>query len=211
MTTFVTMFAWTPEAKRDRRKWTALMDLWSQAREAVYPDAAHVHIDVPGVPAGDHFPLYAAPQFAKARHEIRGPIIFTDVDVVCHRRIDPFEGRAFDVGLTTAEKQYPLMPWNAGVIFAADTTGAQLFLDLAAYYADNVPPGVGLWWVYQLAMGAAHLAVHGRVVCSTFPHEKWNYSPGRAEPTDAYFVHLKGDRKPLMNYYVQSALKGADK
>jgi len=206
--TFAWAFAWTKPLEDNRAAWEQLIQGFKLALGVTHPTArvAHAPLTVEGPRI---FPLAAAQMYAKFRRTIEGPIIFIEVDVVCNRPCNPFEGLDFDIGLTDCEGQWPMMPFNPGVMFANDTPGAQRFLDTAMEYACNFPQNGDPWYLYQMGLSHAYLALKDQVKIQIFPHEMYNYAPDQPEPTDAYFVHLKGDRKRFQRDFVVPLLDKA--
>lgn len=140
--------------------------------------------------------------YAKMRRNVRGNLIMLDLDVIAYQYCDPFI-EDFDVGLTDSHYQRPLMPFNAGVMFFKDTPGAQKFLDLVMEISCNIPQGLDSWWVDQIAMRIAYEQLKGEVKFKIFPHELYNFTPENGvQATEAYFIHLKGDRKHMMRQYL---------
>jgi len=144
--------------------------------------------------------------YAKMRRSIRGNIVFIDPDVIAYKRVNPFEVD-FDVGLTDSFKTWPMMPFNGGIQFMKDTPGAQRWIDLVMEIACNTCEGIPGWWTDQLAMRLAYEMLKNEIKIKIFPHELFNFTPEGVQATDAYFVHLKGDRKQYMRQYLATVLE----
>ena len=204
--TFVWAFSWTPEIEPNRAGWEQLIQGFKLALSVIYPDCGVISTDVK-VEKSRQFPMALAQIYAKTRRAVRGPLVILEADVVCIKRCDPFEAE-FDIGLTDCQDQWPMMPFNAGVMFARDTPNAQRFLDTAMEYACNIPQNCDPWYAYQFALSHTYLALKDEVRIKVFPHEEYNHTPTVYSPTDAYFVHLKGDRKAIQRDYVLPLLEG---
>ena len=198
--TFMWGFSWTPQIEPQRQGWKSLIQGFKLALAATYPQYGVANVEVK-TDNGRLFPLALAQIYAKMRRTIRGPVVYVEVDVVANRPCNPFEVE-FDVGLTDCEDRWPMMPFNAGVMFANDTPGAQRFFDAAMEYACNIPQNFDPWYAYQFGLSHAYLALKDEVNIKIFPHEAYNYTPKVYAPTDAYFVHLKGGRKTLQRDYI---------
>jgi hypothetical protein len=146
--------------------------------------------------------------YARLRRSVRGKIMFLDTDVICNRAVDVFE-EDFDIGITDSSHPFPLMPFNAGVLFANDTPGAQMFMDAVMEYANTFATTADNWWLDQVAMHAAYLVLRDKIKIKIFPHEQFNYMPpiGEVENVDAYFVHLRGERKKTYVDYLRYAME----
>lgn len=151
-------------------------------------------------------PMIGTQAYAKMRRSFRGDMIFLDPDVIAYRPCDPFEAD-FDVGLTDSRETWPIMPFNAGVQFYKDTPGAQKYLDTVMEIAHDIPQGVAPWFSNQMAMRLAYEMLRGEVKFKIFPHELYNFVPDIVQPTDAYFVHLKGARKSMVREYLVPVLE----
>jgi len=204
--TFAWAFAWTPQVEQQRKGWEALIQGFKLAMGTVYPDCGVATTEVQGE-NGRQVPLLLAQLYARMRRTIRGPMVILEADVVCNKRCDPFEVD-FDIGLTDCQDKWPMMPFNAGVMFVRDTPNAQRFLDTAMEYACNIPQNCDPWYLYQFGLSHAYLALKDEINIKIFPYEEYNYTPGVYAPTDAYFVHLKGDRKKMQRDYILPLLEG---
>lgn len=204
--TFVWLFSWTPEAEKQRSAWEALIQGFHLAIKSVYPDIPIVNVPFT-VASSRAISVGFAQMYAKVRRSIPGNLIFIEPDVVCNKRCDPFEAD-FDVGLPDCKDQWPMMPFNPGVMFVKDTPGAQRFLDTAMEYCCYFPQNADPWYLYQLALSHAYLALKDEVKITVFPHELYNYAPAVVAPTDAYFVHLKGHRKSMQKDFVLPVVDG---
>jgi len=198
--TFAWGFAWTPQLEPQRAAWENLIRGFKLALGTVYPDCGVATIEVT-CDDSRHVPLALAQVYAKLRRTVRGPMVIIETDVVCNARCNPFEAD-FDIGLTDCQDRWPMMPFNAGVIFIRDTPAAQRFLDTAMEYACNVPQNCDQWYAYQFGLSHAYLALKDEVNIKIFPHEQYNATPSVFEPTDAYFIHLKGQRKSMQRDFV---------
>lgn len=203
--TFVWTFAWTKHAEQQRLGWEALMQGFKLAMGAVYPECSIAHYPVK---LEDYrmLSLVFSQVYAKMRRSLRGPLVYIEADVVCNRRCDPFESE-FDIGLCDTDEQWPMMPFNPGVMFARETPEAQLFLDTAMEYTCHFPQNADPWYLYQFGLSHAYLVLKDKVNIKIFPNEEYNYSPTVYAPTDAYFVHLKGERKKMQRDYVLPLLE----
>jgi hypothetical protein len=99
------------------------------------------------------------------------------------------------------------MPFNAGVQFYKDTPGAQKYLDTVMEIAHDIPQGVAPWFVNQMAMRLAYEMLRGEIKVKIFPHALYNFVPDIVQPTEAYFVHLKGQRKSMVREYLRPVLE----
>lgn len=160
--------------------------------------------------------------------------VFMDTDVVMNR--DPAEvfQQQFDIGLTW-RTGFPDAPFNGGLIFAGPGDKALGFLtDARACYDSMVgSPAVGAlfsrsikgWWGDQFALAAlvgyrefARRQSDGALVndalVAYLPCERFNFTlePGnRYSPDDLRqksCVHFKGNRKHLLEKYVELMQKG---
>lgn len=204
--TFAWAFIWTKPALEQKPAWEALIGGFKIALAQIYPDCQVAHasynVDDP------KFVVLALAQFyAKMRRTVRGNLIFIEADVVCNRRCDPFEAD-FDIGLTDCKDQWPMMPFNPGVMFVKDTPGAQKFLDTAMEYACALPQNFPLWYAYQIGLSHAYLVLKDEVNIKIFPYAEYNWPPEVYAPTDAYFIHLKGNRKRMQREFVVPLLEG---
>jgi hypothetical protein len=184
--------------------WGLLVQGFRLALATLYSDCrvATVAFDV-----GKGFvPMVGTQAFAKMRRSFRGNMVFLDPDVIAYRRCDPFDGD-FDVGLTDSRETWPIMPFNAGVQFYKDTPGAQKYLDTVMEIAHDIPQGVEPWFSNQMAMRLAYEMLRGEIKFKIFPHALYNYVPEVFAPTDAYFVHLKGQRKSMVREYLKPVLE----
>lgn len=204
--TFAWAFAWTPQAEQQRKAWESIIYGFKVSLSLVYPDCGVAFSELQ-VGDGRQVPLILSQVYAKMRRGIRGPMVIVEADVVCNRRCDPFEND-FDVGLTDCQDKWPMMPFNAGVIFAKDTPNAQRFFDAAMEYTCNIPQNYDPWYAYQFGLSHAYLALKDEVNIKIFPYEEYNYTPTVYAPTDAYFVHLKGQRKAMQRDYVLPLIEG---
>lgn len=207
--TFAWAFAWTKAIEPNKAAWEQLIQGFKLALGLTYPKARIAHAPL-GVEEGRLVPFALGQMYAKFRRLIAGPMIYIEADVVCNRPCNPFEGLSFDIGLTDCGDMWPMMPFNPGVMFANDTPGAQLFLDTAMEYACNFPQNSDPWYLYQLGLSHAYLALKDQVKVQIFPHDEYNHSPDNGEPSDAYFVHLKGDRKRFQRDYVVPLLEATE-
>ena len=169
-----------------------------------YPDCAWA--EIPFKCSFDALIPVRTQAYAKMRRSIRGNIIFIDTDIICYKRVNPFEVD-FDVGLTDSFKTWPLMPFNGGIKFVKDTPAAQTYMDLVMEIACNTCEGISGWWTDQLAMRLAYEMLKNEVNFKIFPHQLFNFTPEGVQATDAYFVHLKGDRKQYMRQYLATVLE----
>lgn len=207
--TFVWGWANSESAKKDKAAWDAMIAGFKLAMGSVYPEcqAAQVPVEVED---WKHTPLVMSQIYAKMRRSLRGPLVFIEVDVVCNKRCDPFESE-FDVGITDCADQWPMMPFNPGVMFVRDTPGAQLFLDTAMEYCNCIPQNADTWYSYQFALSHAYLTLKDQIDIKIFPHEEYNYPPDSYAPSEACFIHLKGGRKSMQRDYVMPLLSAHDK
>lgn len=185
--------------------WKILVQGFRLAIATLYPEAAVATVNFV-VEHRDLVPVVGTQAYAKLRRTFRGDLILIDPDVICRRRCDPF-GLDFDVGLTDSKEKWPFMPFNSGVQFYKDTTGAQKYLDTVMEIASHIPQGIAPWYANQQAMRLAYEMLRGEVRFKIFPHEQFNYSPDVVAPTDAYFVHLKGTRKKMIRDYLVPVLE----
>jgi hypothetical protein len=198
--TFAWGFSWTPKLEQQRPAWEMLVHGFKLAMGHTYPDCDVATMEVM-VDSDRNVPMALAQVYSKFRRSIRGPMVVIETDVVCNRRCVPFE-HEFDIGLTDCQDQWPMMPFNAGVMFAHDTPGAQRFLDAAMEYSCNIPQNFDPWYAYQFGLSHAYLALKGEIKIKIFPCKEYNYTPTVYAPTDAYFVHLKGDRKRMQREFI---------
>jgi hypothetical protein len=204
--TFIWAWAWTPQAEKQRQAWESLHMGFKMALGVIYPDCPLINLSF-NVPDSRMAPLGLFQMYAKARRSVRGPIVFIEPDVVCNKRCEPFDA-FFDIGLPDCADHWPMMPFNPGVMFVRDTPGAQRFLDAVMEYACYFPQNSDPWYLGQLALSHAYLVLKDQIKITVFPHEEYNYSPTVYAPTDAYFVHLKGDRKKMQRDYVLPITEG---
>jgi hypothetical protein len=184
--------------------WGLLVQGFRLALATLYPDCrvATIDLDVDK----DFVPMVGTQVLAKLRRSFRGNMAFLDPDVIAYRRCDPFDAD-FDVGLTDSRETWPIMPFNAGVQFYKDTPGAQKYLDTVMEIAHDIPQGVYPWFTNQMAMRLAYEMLRGEVKFKIFPHALYNFVPDIVQPTDAYFVHLKGQRKSMVREYLRPVLE----
>ena len=207
---FASVFMWTPETNKQKAAWQQLIAGMKMAANAVYPDCPFLWSEF-NIDRAEHVSLVTAQFYAKTRRTVRGNLAYIEADVVCNRACDPFEAD-FDIGICDAKAGWGLMPFNPGVMFMKDTPGAQRFLDTVMEHTTNEPfkgpypfPG---WYAYQLAVAYTYLALKDEVNIKVFPHAEYNWSPDVYAPTDAYFIHLKGNRKHMQRDYVTPILEG---
>jgi len=205
--TFVSLFVWTPKVEQQRLGWEKLIQGHKLAANITHPKAAVMQSTFKLDDDFNLVPGLASQYYAKMRRSVAGNIVFTDVDVVAYRPCDPFQ-HDFDVGLTDCADQWPSMPFNAGVMFARDTPKAQEFYDTAMEATMQFPANMNPWYAYQVGLRTAYDMLKHRVNFRTFPHALFNYVPEIVAPTDAYFVHLKGQRKNMMREYIVPVLEG---
>jgi len=180
------------------------LQYWKAAISHTYPDCAWATL--PYQTPQSSFVAARCQAYAKMRQLVRGNLVFLDVDCLAYSRCDPFVDD-FDIGLTTSEKTWPLMPFNGGVIFSKDTPGAQAFFDRVKEGSNNIAEGMQDWWLDQLSMRLAYDQMKDdKVKFKIFPHEMYNFVPDGPQATDAYFVHCKGDRKYLLRQYLATIL-----
>lgn len=178
-----------------KKEWEIVVRAFRLAATTVYPDCSLATI---GFSCEKDGVMPVRSQiYAKMRRSIRGNHVFIDTDVMCNRRVDHVFDEDFDVGLTDSPLKLPLMPFNDGVIFAKDTPGAQLYFDMVMEMSNRIPRMDG-GYLHQIAMCAAYHVLKDRVKFKILPHAEYNFSPGNTEPTEAYFIHLKGKRKALL-------------
>jgi hypothetical protein len=155
--------------------------------------------------------------------------VFVDADVVVNAEPSGVFAEAFDVGLTL--RAVVDAPFNGGVIFAGPGEGAARFFTqaLACYdaladapsIAPLFPKSLRCWWGDQFALAAlvgwralaergtaATLSIDGLRV-RVFPCETHNYTIearayGPGELDARYFIHFKGARKQMMEFYLQN-------
>lgn len=180
--------------------WKRLMQTHKLLISAAYPGAAVVNI--PFECSKEEFMPARWQMIAKTRRSVRGNLVVLDPDVLCGKPCDPFE-EDFDIGLTDSAFKWPLMPFNAGVMFAKDTPAAQEFMDTAMNMANDIPEQIDRWFIDQLAIYGAYKYLKGRCKFKIFPHERYNYAPAKVEPTEAHFIHLKGPRKRMADDYAR--------
>lgn len=158
--------------------------------------------------------------YMKMRNDIRGNLIFIDTDVIAYNAIpDDIWDMDFDIGLTPNEENWPLMPFNSGVMFVKDTPEAAIYMKSVAHTASNVPEGMHWatkeigdysdWWIDQLSIANNYYRLKDQIKFIFFNKELFNYIPEGPQATDAYFVHCKGSRKSLMKQYLCGIL-GSD-
>lgn len=184
--------------------WQFLVQGFRLAIGTLYPTAAVATVNFQT--DRQYVPMIGTQAYAKLRRTFRGNMIFLDPDVICYRRCDPFDAD-FDVGLTDSKETWPIMPFNAGVQFYKDTPGAQKYLDTVMEIAHDIPQGIAPWYTNQQAMRLAYEMLKGEVKFKIFPHQLYNFSPDLVAPTDAYFVHLKGERKKMVREYLVPVLE----
>lgn len=153
--------------------------------------------------------------YAKARQNHRGNMIFLDTDVLPYFPLptDFWKGD-WDIALTGPNKDWALMPFNEGIFFAKDTPAAIEFMNLYTKAACHTAQGLvelpTAWWIGQLALGHAYTALNGRGVnFKILEDRRYNFVPDKPVATNAYFIHFKGARKPLMRQYL-AGLLGTD-
>jgi len=186
--------------------WRRIVNSFKLSLHTVYKSCNLANI--PFECAKDDFIKAYLQSYSKMRRSVRGNITFLDTDIVANRYCDPYT-EDFDVGLTDSTITYPLMPFNAGVMFTKDTPGAQLYIDAVMEYA-NQQPDAPYWYLNQIAMYTAYLNLKDRVKFKIFPNALYNYTPDADAPTDAYFVHLKGNRKHLVLPYLRRSMERHD-
>lgn len=204
--TFAYAFVWAKDAAATHTMWKQIITGFKAAANAVYPDCALVGSDY-HVEDSRAVTLIQAQFCAKIRRSVRGNLVVLDADVVCNKACNPFEAE-FDVGLTDCKDRWAMMPFNAGVQFSRDTPEAQLFFDTAMEYACDLPGNFSPWYANQLGMAFAWHVLKDKVNIKVFPYEQYNWAPDIYAPTDAYFVHLKGNRKHMQRDYVLPLLEG---
>ena len=184
--------------------WKMLVQGFRLALGTLYPDCRVATVSFQTEKA--LVPMVGTQAYAKMRRSFRGNLVFLDPDVITYRRCDPFE-EDFDVGLTDSRETWPIMPFNAGVQFYKDTPGAQKYLDTVMEIAHDIPQGVSPWFSNQMAMRLAYEMLRGEVKFKIFPHAHYNFVPDIVQPTEAYFVHLKGARKSMVREYLVPVLE----
>ena len=204
--TFFSCFMWSPEAEQHKAVWQQLITGMKLAAGAVYPDSKFAWSECK-INSAPHVSQVIGGLYSKARRELRGDVAVIEVDVVCNRACDPFEDD-FDIGLCDAKDKWAMMPFNPGVMFLKDTPGCQRFLDETARYATHIPGNFPAWYAYQLAVGYAYMALKDEVRVKVFPNSEYNWAPDVYAPTDAYFIHLKGERKKMQRDYVLPIIEG---
>ena len=204
--TFVQCFSWTPEAEKQRPAWESLIMGCKLAHQAIYPDCSFIEMGF-NCPNSRMVPLGLFQMYAKMRRTLRGPLVFIEPDIVCNKRCDPFEAY-FDIGIPDTEAHWPMMPFNPGVLFVRDTEPAQKFLDTVMEYSCSFPQNGDPWYLTQLGLSHAYLVLKDTVKITIFPYEEYNHAPNIYAPTDAYFVHLKGNRKKLQRDFVLPITEG---
>jgi hypothetical protein len=178
------------------------------------------------------FPMYermkAQENYLATRPNDRATV-FIDVDIVINR--DPIEmfEQDFDLGLTW-RSQYPNQPINGGFLLAAPGNGAKTLFQNAVlcYEALALDPklkqlwqqDLRTWWGDQIAwttiIGYHDFAQHSSSVLRVndatvrlLPCDEYNFTP---EPnisyppqflSSRYALHFKGNRKPMLNWYLE--------
>lgn len=186
-------------------------EMWDRIERAfklcagtVYPQTRLVNL--PFKCEKQWFLLAQAQVYARIRRSLRGNMMFLDTDVLCNVPADPFV-EDFDIGLTTTAETFPLMPFNAGVVFAKDTPAAQEFMDAVMAFANHYPVVDSFWYLNQIALAAAYMRLKDRVKIKVFPHELYNFAPNGIEPTAAHFIHLKGNRKGMLVDFLRQVMR----
>jgi hypothetical protein len=169
-----------------------------------------------------------------ARRPLGRATVFMDVDVVANRDPVGIFAEDFDVGLTW-RAEHPDAPINGGLIFVGPGAAGRAFFQqaLRCYDALAVSRLASLfeqdlrgWWGDQFALGLivgyrdfGRRQQVGMSVNATrvrfFPCAEYNFTPD-ANGTDAldhlasrYFLHFKGNRKPLQARYLDQVRRGA--
>lgn len=201
------LVGWTPKMRLEEDAWKAMIANFQASLQLMHPSVALASTQIE-LEDGRYFPLYMSQAYAKMRRSVRGNIAFMDFDIVAYNRCDPFEDD-FDVGLTDCEDLWPMQPFNAGVQFYRDTPAAQEYLDLVMEMTCCIPGNMDPWYCQQISMGTAYHMLKDRVKFKIFDHTEWNYTPPGSMyvPTDAYFVHARGQRKNLHQVYIAELIK----
>jgi hypothetical protein len=181
--------------------WKNIVAGFKMSLDTLYPDCPVVTIGLECEKKG--FLLAQAQVFAKMRRSIRGNLVFLDTDIVANRRCDPF-GEDFDVGLTDTAENFPMMPFNAGVVLLKDTPGAQEFMDEVMALVNQFPVVDSFWYLNQMALTVAYLKLRDKIKIRIFPHGLYNFAPnGPDEGQDAFFIHCKGPRKLQYDHFLR--------
>ena len=204
--TFASAVMWSPEINAQKQGWDHLILGCKLAMKELYPECPLAWSEF-NIQSSQHVSQIIAQYYAKTRRTLRGNIVYIEADVVCNKVCDPFEAD-FDIGLPDSKDMWAMMPFNPGVMFVKDTPGAQRFLDTTMEYALHIPGNFPAWYAYQLALAAAYALLKDEVNIKIFPHAEYNWSPDVYAPTDAYFVHLKGDRKKMQRDYIVPIVEG---
>lgn len=203
-------FAWYqayPEGITDEKKSELkyMEHALSKSMARHYPKSAQFRLEFP-IPRKEVSFLFAQQAYAKMRRSCRGNLIIIDTDFVINRYCDPFEAD-FDVALTDRRERWPLFPFNAGVMFLRDNKNARLFLDTMMEAGSDVPVNMASLYTEQLAMRYAYDQLKDKINIKVLPGRLWNYSPDKEEHTEANFVHLKGNRKAMIPYYLKQSME----
>jgi len=155
--------------------------------------------------------------------------VFMDVDIVTNRDPAGIFAEDFDVGLTW-RIEHPDAPVNGGLIFvgpgerglaffgaarrcydalAADARLATLFeRDLRAWWGDQLALGLMVGYRHFAAALPPSMSVDGTRL-RFLPCAEYNFTPdpnGRDKPgllASRFFLHFKGNRKPLQARYLE--------
>lgn len=200
------------------------------------PEGIHAH-EVIRYPLNREWPMYERMRMQERYLSTRPAgraTVFMDVDVVTGR--DPLEifAEDFDIGLTW-RPEFPDAPINGGLILAGSGDAARIFFQatLQCYDALAADPrlmplwerDLRAWWGDQFALilmigyrdfiqrSAKGIGVNGLRI-RLFPCADYNFTP---EPgvnytaqflASRYFLHFKGNRKPMQNWYLELMRQG---
>lgn len=147
---------------------------------------------------------------AKAYADFNKPGLYCDTDLIIQRDLQGLWALDFDVMLTRSEHRIvtadgfctsDVMPYNGGVAFVKNKN----YWPHILMKIQDMNPEAHKWWGDQLAM-AAIINVYRTIL---LPAGLYNYSPKRdysdkANLSDKYILHFKGDRKSMMIEYARS-------
>jgi hypothetical protein len=204
--------------------------------DTLVPEGIHAH-EIIRYPLNREWPMYERMRMQE-RYLSTRPMgratVFMDVDIVTGR--DPMEifAEDFDIGLTW-RPEFPDAPINGGLILAGPGDAARLFFQetLRCYDAlaadSRLTPlwerDLRAWWGDQFALihmigyhdfmkrSANGIAIDGLRI-RLFPCAEYNFTP---EPgvnytaaflASRHFLHFKGNRKPMQNWYLDLMRQG---
>jgi len=163
-----------------------------------------------------------------AEHGVCGnTVVFMDVDAFMVDRL-PNMGNDWDVGVTWRDDMgnlSMLMPYNYGILFANHSVQSIASWFWMCDRIAQMSPKNKKWYGNQIALRELCGPINYEETISTrthdyfnlrvkhFPCNKYNWTPPddqpKVSPSGKYFVHFKGNRKDLADWYYGKCMEAA--